>query len=90
MWQKQNKSIICIGSTAKDHNEPAEITKPYYHQKIALETIIDNFGVYGKGKCKVLQSKTLVGFTQGCLINSPNIKKQFMGVKKKKKKKIPR
>ena len=53
MWQKQNKSIICIGSTAKDHNEPAEVTKPYYHQKIALETIVDNFGVYGKGKCKV-------------------------------------
>jgi len=53
MWQKQNKIIVCIGSTARDHNEPAEITKPYYHQKIALETIVDNFGVYGKGKCKV-------------------------------------
>ena len=52
MWQKQNKTIICIGSTAKDHKEPGESVKDYYHQKIALETIVDNFGVYGKGKCK--------------------------------------
>ena len=53
LWQKKNKLIINIGSTAKDHNEKIEKDKSYYHQKVALESIVDNFGVYGRGKCKV-------------------------------------